>query len=142
MEETRALAHEVCELSQTITDDQSIVVMQVLERVSEKWSLMVLYILAKSDSPLRFKDLLQQVNGISNKMLDKTLKLLVRDGLVVKQACKQQVPPKSEYQLSPLGRKLLHATTPLWKWVVSSIQQFEHARCKFKSKHTPKSGTI
>ncbi|MGB7236679.1 MAG: helix-turn-helix domain-containing protein [Rhodococcus sp. (in: high G+C Gram-positive bacteria)] len=76
---------------------------QVVGRIGDKWSLLVLY--ALSPGTLRFSQLRTRIEGVSQKMLTQTLRTLERDGLVSRQiyAC---VPPKVEYSLTPLGPSL------------------------------------
>jgi DNA-binding HxlR family transcriptional regulator len=133
MELTREIAKEVCSISQNIPAHRNIIVREVLEHLAGKWSLWILYVLAVSGDPVRYKDVFEKVQGISHKMLTDTLKALERDGLIVKNAFKNQKPPRTEYQLSPLGRGLLQASTPLWKWIVSSVEHFEQSRLEFHS---------
>lgn len=134
MELTREIAKEVFNITEKIPENRGIVVRDILEHLGGKWSLWILYVLAVAGEPIRYKDVFLSVNGISHKILNKTLKALERDGLLVKQAFKNQMPPRTEYQLSPLGRGLLQASTPLLKWIVSSVNHFENARVGFKGK--------
>lgn len=134
MELTREIAKEVVSISETISESRGILIREIFEKLAGKWSLWVLYVLAVAGEPIRFKDIFERVNGISYKVLDQTLKGLERDGLIIKRAFKKQVPPRTEYELSPLGRGLLQASTPLWKWIVSTAPQFEQARVELGEK--------
>lgn len=131
MEKTQEIAREVCGMCETMTPPQGLLAHEVLESITGKWPMWVLYVLAISGEPVRYNFIHGKVKGISHKMLVQTLHTLQRNGLVIKQKNSHQVPPKSEYQLTPLGRELLQATTPLWKWVVSCIKLFEQARIDF-----------
>ena len=77
---------------------------QVLERVGEKWSALVLRVLA--DGTYRYSDLQRRVGGVSQKMLTQTLRGLERDGLVARHAY-PVVPPRVEYSLTPKGEALV-----------------------------------
>lgn len=46
----------------------------VLARISDKWSLLILYTLSLHDKPVRFKELQRAVPDISQKMLTTTLR--------------------------------------------------------------------
>src|SRR5918995_292994 len=81
-------------------------VRQILDRVADKWSLLVIALL--EDRTLRFSELRRLVDGISQRMLTVTLRQLERDGLV-ERTVYPEVPPRVEYALTPLGRTL-HAT--------------------------------
>jgi DNA-binding HxlR family transcriptional regulator len=89
-------------------------VRDVLSRVGDKWTVLVLTALAPG--PLRFTGVQQRVAGISQRMLSQTLRELVRDGLVTRTAY-AQVPPRVEYALTPLGRSLSAAVEGLVHWV-------------------------
>lgn len=88
-------------------------VRQVLDRVGDKWSLLVIANLA--DSPLRYTRLQQVVPGISQRMLTLTLRQLGEDGLLTRTAY-AEVPPRVEYTLTPLGESLLGVATSLVAW--------------------------
>jgi DNA-binding HxlR family transcriptional regulator len=61
------------------------------------------------------------VDGISEKMLASTLKTLEADGLVERTAY-PEVPPRVDYRLTPLGRDLVEAMTPLITWVATHAE--------------------
>jgi len=86
---------------------------QTLDRVGDKWSLLVIAVLASG--PLRYTDLQRQVPGISQRMLSLTLRQLQQDGLITRTAY-AEVPPRVEYALAPLGRGLHEIVTSLIGW--------------------------
>ena len=53
----------------------------VLARVGDKWSLLVLYNLQHKE-PMRFKELQRQMPGISQKSLTQTLRTLKEEGFI------------------------------------------------------------
>ncbi|MFC4913315.1 winged helix-turn-helix transcriptional regulator [Actinomadura gamaensis] len=79
---------------------------QILDRVADKWSLLVIALL--DERSLRFTELRRAVQGVSQRMLTRTLRHLERDGLV-QRTVHPVVPPRVDYALTPLGRSL-HAT--------------------------------
>jgi DNA-binding HxlR family transcriptional regulator len=81
-------------------------VRQILDRVADKWSLLVIALL--DSRRLRFTELRREIDGVSQRMLTVTLRQLERDGLV-KRTVHPVVPPRVEYELTPLGGTL-HAT--------------------------------
>jgi DNA-binding HxlR family transcriptional regulator len=101
-------------------------VRQMLGRVADQWTLEVIEAL---DVPgvLRFTELRARVGGISQKMLTKTLRQLERDGLVTRKV-HPVVPPRVEYQLTPLGASLGEAVCGIWSWVVENVEAVEAAR--------------
>lgn len=44
-----------------------------------------------------------------------------------------EVPPRVEYELTPLGMGLLVRMSPIWTWVVSNVEDFRKARQIFDS---------
>ncbi|MFD5441921.1 winged helix-turn-helix transcriptional regulator [Streptomyces tendae] len=88
-------------------------VRQVLDRVGDKWSMLIIAVL--EHGPLRYTDLQRQIPGISQRMLTHTLRQLLEDGLVTRTAY-AEVPPRVEYALTPLGRGLHEIVTQLIGW--------------------------
>ncbi|WP_221392149.1 helix-turn-helix domain-containing protein [Dyadobacter sp. NIV53] len=104
----------------------------LLDRVGDKWSLMIMDILG-SEGTLRFSELDHKIESISQKMLTVTLKSLETDGLVDRKMY-PQIPPKVEYSLTDLGRTLLPAITMLKNWAVESMPAIQEARNRMQSK--------
>ena len=75
-------------------------VRQILDRIADKWSLLAIALL--EGRTLRFTELQRKIDGISQRMLTVTLRQLERDGLVTRTVY-PVVPPRVEYELSPLG---------------------------------------
>lgn len=88
-------------------------VKDVLERVGDKWSILVLAALARE--PYRFRALQRSVEGISQRMLTLTLQRLERDGLVLRTVHGTR-PPRVEYALTPLGESLTVPLRALGEW--------------------------
>ncbi|GGU99502.1 transcriptional regulator [Actinomadura cremea] len=82
-------------------------VRQILDRIADKWSLLVIALLNQRCS-LRFTELRNRIDGISQRMLTRTLRHLERDGLV-RRTVHPTVPPRVDYELTPMG-ETLHAT--------------------------------
>jgi len=99
---------------------------EVLERVADKWTLLVLEEL-DSGGEMRFSRLRERVGGVSQKMLTKTLRQLERDGLVVR-TVHPVVPPRVDYRLTKMGTSLNAATCSLWIWVEKHMDAVEKAR--------------
>ena len=67
----------------------------LLARVGDKWSLLVLAALSEANrGRLRFSELMRAVGGISQRMLTTTLRHLERDGILTRQVF-PEVPPRS-----------------------------------------------
>lgn len=86
----------------------------VLERFSDKWSLLVLCTLAGADK-MRYKDLTAAIPDISHKMLTNTLKHLVEDHLVLREAY-AEIPPRVEYSLTNTAKSLLPTIQQMIDW--------------------------
>ncbi|MET0239317.1 MAG: helix-turn-helix domain-containing protein [Sphingobium sp.] len=103
-------------------------VSQVLARVGDKWSILIVMILASG--PRRFNELKRLVDGISQRMLTLTLRSLERDGLVDRTVT-PSIPPRVDYALTPLGHSLRVPVIGLGKWVAENVAQIEQARTAF-----------
>lgn len=108
----------------------------ILDHISGKWSIWVIHALGRGGR-LRFSRLLERVEGVSQKMLTKTLRRLERDGLVTR-TMYLEVPPRVEYELSPTRWELLLRVRPLWAWVVENVEGFRAARQRFDSEFAKK----
>jgi DNA-binding HxlR family transcriptional regulator len=82
---------------------------------------------ALGDGKLRFSDIRSTVDGISGKVLTDTLRDLERDGLVSRHVY-AEVPPRVEYELTPLGRTLHTPLRALNHWAEQHIEQVLTAR--------------
>jgi DNA-binding HxlR family transcriptional regulator len=79
------------------------------------------------NGPLRFGDLRTALDGISGKVLTDTLRDLERDGMVTRRSY-PEVPPRVEYELTPLGRTLQAPLTALCRWAEEHIPEVLAAR--------------
>ncbi len=91
---------------------------QLLDRVADKWSVLVLLILGDGD--MRFGGLKRRVEGVSQKMLSQTLRSLERDGLVTREVT-PTMPVMVTYGITPLGRELLSALRSMIDWAETSM---------------------
>ena len=101
---------------------------KVLEIVTGKWTVLVLY--ALGERPLRYADLRRGIEGISQKMLTQTLRAMERNGLV-ERVVYPVVPPVVEYSLTPLGQTLREPMKALWVWAYGHLQEVAHARTTY-----------
>ena len=85
----------------------------LLDRLADKWSLLVVELLGGGTR--RFTELKREIDGISQRMLTRTLRHLERDGMVTR-TVHPVVPPRVDYALTPLGASLLDAVEPLVAW--------------------------
>ena len=68
----------------SIRGDGGRAIRSLLDRVGDKWSLLVVATL--DGRALRFTELLAQVPGVSQRMLTRTVRHLERDGLLTRTA--------------------------------------------------------
>ena len=101
----------------------------MLGHIGDKWTIMVIGNL--SFGPLRYKQLQREVEGISQRMLTLTLKSLENDGLVSRTVF-PTVPPRVDYELTPLGRSLMAALKPLHQWVIEHRPDILAARAAYQ----------
>ena len=92
----------------------------VLDHVTSKWGVLVLVALAERS--LRWGELRRGVEGISEKMLAQTLKLLEQDGFVLREA-QPTIPPRVDYSLTPLGEELAAQLLPLVSWITDNTSR-------------------
>ncbi|MER6202928.1 helix-turn-helix domain-containing protein [Streptomyces sp. NPDC001586] len=83
----------------------------VVDHVTSRWGVWVLISLRSSD--LRFYELRQSIQGISEKMLAQTLRALVQDGLVWREV-EPTTPPQVTYGLTEFGRDIGEPLTELF----------------------------
>lgn len=103
-------------------------VRQILDRIADKWSLLVMALL--ENGTLRFTELLRLVDGVSQRMLTVTLRQLERDGLVSR-TVHPVVPPRVEYSLTDLGRSLNATVLALVTWTESHQSDIAAARARY-----------
>lgn len=109
---------------------QQLLAREVFESLSGKWAIWILDVLGESGGPMRFARLREAVEGISQKVLTKTLRQLECDGFLTRTVF-PEVPPRVEYELTDLGRALLVEVTPLFRWIVTEVTSFEKSRTRF-----------
>ncbi|MFI0449331.1 winged helix-turn-helix transcriptional regulator [Actinomadura sp. 6N118] len=102
-----------------------------LARIANKWTAMVVIVLA--NGRLRFGDIRTAVDGISGKVLTETLRDLERDGLVQRHVY-AEMPPRVEYELTPLGQTLHTPLQALGRWAEAHIAEVLTAREEYDTR--------
>ncbi len=105
----------------------------VLNRIGDKWSVMVVGILSRGT--LRFNELKREINGVSQRMLTLTLRNLERDGLVTR-TIYPEIPPRVEYGLTELGQTLTGPISSLWDWSAANHQAIVAARLAYDDRRS------
>lgn len=139
MEEGTSKSHSYCEGTGRDYDAyqwdtrEDCEVRQILDRVADKWSLLVIALL--DQHTLRFTELRRKVDGISQRMLTVTLRQLERDGLV-ERTVHPVVPPRVDYALTPLGMTLHDTIQALVTWTEENQGRIAGARAAYDARQT------
>src|ERR1700683_1856339 len=115
---------------ETLTEAEDALTREMVSRISDKWALWTMSVVAEARQPMRFSRIMDQVEGISQKSLTKTLRGLERDGLITRKVF-AEVPPRVEYTITALGAEMLDNVAPLWLWVAKSVHRFRDCRAAF-----------
>ncbi len=105
---------------------------EVLSLVGDKWSVLIVMIL--KDGTRRFNELRHSIEGISQRMLTRTLRQLEREGLITR-TVEPTVPPSVYYALTPLGLTLLAPIAALAVWAKAHYPAICKARDIFDAKN-------
>jgi len=94
-------------------------VRQILSKISDKWSMLVLIIL-ESNGTMRFNSLQKAIPDISQKVLTSTLRNLENDGYIIR-TIYPEVPPRVEYSLTERALTLLPHLNGLIDWANNNL---------------------
>lgn len=95
--------------------DESCILHQSLTLIVDKWTLLIL--MALMQQARRNSELLKQINGISPKMLNQTLKTLMSYEMVERKVY-AEMPPHVEYSLTEFGKSTATPLLALLDWSV------------------------
>lgn len=109
-------------------------VSRVLARIGDKWSVLIVMLLA--GGPRRFNEMKRMVDGISQRMLTLTLRGLERDGLVARTVF-PTIPPRVDYELTPLGHSLREPVMALGQWAQANLADIAKAQAAFDRRSGP-----
>ena len=111
----------------------------VLTHLGDKWTILVVLLLAHAqENRLRFSEIKHGVQGISQRMLTLTLRMLERNGLVLRHYY-SEVPPRVEYELSVMGKSMLHPLAVFTGWIGENWQAMEQVRERYDTRPVPAS---
>lgn len=113
---------------QTFLATDACPIRNILSRLGDKWSLLVLVTLS-ANGTLRFSDLNRAIGDISQRMLAVTLRSLEADGLVRRKVF-PEVPPRVEYSLTASGQGLMPHLHSLVGWAQANMRGIMSARRK------------
>lgn len=99
-----------------------------LEHVTGRWGTLIM--MALRDGPVRFNELRRRVDGVSEKMLSQGLQALERDGFVAREV-QSSMPPRVEYQLTPLGAQTSDRLKELVNFLEGRMPEVEAAQVRY-----------
>ena len=107
----------------------------VLARLGDKWTILTLLLLSiVPGHRLRFSEIKNGIEGITQRMLTVTLRNLERDGFLIRH-CYAEVPPRVEYELTSMGQHLLPALHGFTDWIRQHWPLIVDARRDFDESH-------
>ena len=112
---------------------------EIVARIGDKWSVLIVMLLG--DGPKRFNEMRRLIGGISQRMLNLTLRGLERDGFVSRTAY-PTVPPRVDYDLTELGRFLREPISRLGEWAFAHRPAVDAARVAFDQRLQPPTGLV
>lgn len=96
--------------------------------IGDKWKFLIIRELVRAKgSKLRFSEIKNGINKISDKMLSQNLKCLENDGIISKKIYKS-VPVKVEYSLTELGQTLVPVIRSLYDWGILYKHEIEESK--------------
>jgi DNA-binding HxlR family transcriptional regulator len=99
-----------------------------LDRIADKWTVLIVGRLA--ERTCRFGELRREIDGISPKVLTQRLRELERDGVITRKVY-ASVPPKVEYNLTPLGQTLIGLLDAIRIWAEGHIETVLEAQAAY-----------
>ncbi len=106
----------------------------VIARIGDRWSMLVLLTLEPAEHPMRFKEIQQAIPDISQKMLTRTLRDLEADGYILRHVY-AEVPPRVEYELTDRARSLTPLLNNLVSWAADNLHAIVSGREAFMNKN-------
>ena len=106
-------------------------VRNVLSRIGDSWSLLVLLALHEKAEAMRFSDLCRAIPDVSQKMLTSTLRKLEADDLLSR-TIYPEVPPRVEYKLTKRGKTLIPLLNQLVDWSLDNMDAIIRHREKYE----------
>jgi DNA-binding HxlR family transcriptional regulator len=100
----------------------------LIDLIGAKWTMLVFG--ALKNGPLRFSELSQLVPGVTPKELTRTLRQLERSG-ILSRTVHPVVPPRVDYELTPLGLSLRQPIEMLLNWADENFAEYLAAQQRF-----------
>ena len=110
-------------------DCQNCPITRLLDLLSGRWALPVLFHLHQANGPIRFGQLQRSIGRVTQKELTRTLREFEARGLVERQVF-AEVPPRVEYRTTPLGESLRAPLCGLAHWSEENAEALLAATAK------------
>ncbi len=107
---------------------------ELFQLIGDKWTMFV--VLQLRPGSLRFSEIRRAIPNISQRMLTLSLRNLERDGLV-KRTVTPSVPPRVDYELTPLGASFCESVAVVGKWAFKNREAVDAARAAFDGRPEP-----
>jgi len=107
----------------------------IVARLSDKWSMLVIALLNRQEEPVRFGQLKAQIEGISQKVLTQTLRKLERDGLVKRQVY-NEMPLRVEYHLTDMAHDFVPIVQDFKKWAETHMHEILEQNKRYDDHNT------
>ncbi len=108
---------------------------EILQHVCSRWGVLIL--IALRSGTHRFSELRRRLEGVSEKMLAQSLRVLTEDGFVLRVAY-PVVPPYVEYSLTPMGEEVAERIAALADWIELNLPRVTAARQEAEKEPKPK----
>ena len=91
---------------------------QILQHLTSRWGTLVLVSLHSGTK--RFRELHRSIDGVSERMLTKTLQELEADGMLIRKSY-NTVPPQVDYTLTEFGSQASNKMSELVDWLETNL---------------------
>ena len=91
---------------------------QILQHLTSRWGVLVLVSLHSGTK--RFSELRRAIDGVSERMLTKTLQELEADGMLIRKSY-NTVPPQVDYTLTEFGTEASNKMFELVDWLETNL---------------------
>lgn len=91
---------------------------QILQHLTSRWGALVLVSLHSGTK--RFSELRRMIDGVSERMLTKTLQELEADGMLIRKSY-NTVPPQVDYTLTEFGAQASNKMFELVDWLETNL---------------------
>lgn len=105
----------------------------VLDQIADKWSMMVLAVLAE---PRRFNEIKRRLQGVTQRVLTQTLRRLERNGMIERHVLPTS-PVGVQYSLTPLGASLREPFGHLYDWTVTHAAEINARQAAYDERTQP-----